>query len=315
MRHIAACAAGSMPRVRCQTVGFVLQEMSGHGELRCYLHPFVPGEEQYLMSVQRRNNVNVTGDGPATLFFGHGYGCDQHMWRFMQPAYAQRYRTVLFDLVGNGRSDIAAYDRHKYSSLQGYADDLIEIVEEFGRGPAVFVGHSVSAMIGLLAHLKRPGLFAAHAMIGPSPSYINDGDYVGGFERSDIEGLLETLEGNYLGWSSAMAPAIMGAPGQPELAEELTNSFCRTDPEIAKQFARVTFLSDNRADVPKLDAPALVLQCSDDIIAPMCVGEYLKRQLPRSSLVVIRNQGHCPHMSAPGPSCEALDAFLAQLGL
>jgi sigma-B regulation protein RsbQ len=267
------------------------------------------------MSVQQRNNVHVRGEGPATLFFAHGYGCDQHMWRFMEPAYARRYRTVLFDLVGNGAADISAYDSKKYASLQGYADDLIEIVEEFGRGPAIFVGHSVSAMIGLLAHVARPELFAAHVMVGPSPCYINDGDYIGGFERGDIEGLLETLESNYLGWSSNMAPAIMGAPDHPELAQELTNSFCRTDPEIAKQFARVTFLSDNRADLPKLNAPTLVLQCTDDIIAPMAVGEYMKRTLPDCTLAVVRNQGHCPHMSAPGPSSDAIDAFLSQRGL
>ena len=267
------------------------------------------------MSIERRNNVNVSGDGPATLFFAHGYGCDQNMWRFLQPAYAKRYRTVLFDLVGNGKSDLSAYDPKKYDSLQGYASDIVEIAQEFGRGPGIFVGHSVSAMIGMLAHIQRPELFAAHVMVGPSPCYINDGDYVGGFERSDIEGLLETLESNYLGWSSAMAPAIMGAPDKPELAQELTNSFCSTDPEIAKHFARVTFLSDNRADVAKLNAPTLVLQCSDDIIAPMAVGEYMKRTLPDCTLVVVRNQGHCPHMSAPSPCSDAIDTFLAHLAL
>jgi sigma-B regulation protein RsbQ len=267
------------------------------------------------MDLARRNNVNVAGTGPATLFFAHGFGCDQHMWRFMQPQYSKRYRTVLFDLVGSGKSDLSAYDRKKYDSLHGYADDVVELVEEFGEGPVVFVGHSVSAMIGMLANIKRPDLFKAQVMVGPSPCYINDGDYYGGFGRKDIEGLLETLESNYLGWSSNMAPAIMGAPDQPELAQELTNSFCRTEPDIAAQFARVTFLSDNRADVPKLKAPALVLQCSDDIIAPMAVGEYLKRTLPDCTLVVIKNQGHCPHMSAPGPSSDAIDTFLEKLGV
>jgi len=267
------------------------------------------------MHVGRRNNVNVAGNGPFTLVFSHGYGCDQHMWRFMQPAYAGRFRTVLYDLVGNGKSDLTAYDREKYSTLQGYADDVVEIVEEFGDGPCVFVGHSVSAMIGMLANIERPELFAAQVMVGPSPCYINDGDYFGGFERKDIEGLLDTLESNYLGWSSNMAPAIMGAPDQPELAQELVNSFCRTDPEIAKQFARVTFLSDNRADLPKLQAPTLVLQCSDDIIAPMQVGDYMKKTLPDCTLAVIKNQGHCPHMSAPGPCTDAIDSFLASLKL
>ena len=267
------------------------------------------------MEIQRRNNVKVAGKGPATIIFSHGFGCDQNMWRFMQPAYEKRYRTVLYDLVGSGNSDLSSYDPRKYDSLQGYADDAIDIAERFSEGPCVFVGHSVSSMIGLLANVKRPDLFSAQVMVGPSPCYINDGDYVGGFERADIDGLLETMESNYLGWSSNMAPAIMGASDQPQLAEELTNSFCRTDPEIAKQFARVTFLSDNRADLPKLKAPTLVLQCSDDIVAPMAVGEYLKRTIPNCTMVVIRNQGHCPHMSAPGPSTDAIDTFLSTLGL
>lgn len=267
------------------------------------------------MDLQRRNNVQVAGSGPVTLLFSHGFGCDQNMWRFLQPAYERRYRTILYDLVGSGHSDLSAYDRAKYGSLQGYADDVVEIVEAFASGPCVFVGHSVSAMIGLLANVKRPELFAAQVMIGPSPCYINDADYFGGFERQDIEGLLETMESNYLGWSSNMAPAIMGVPERPELAEELTNSFCRTDPDIARHFARVTFLSDNRADLPRLQAPTLVLQCSDDIIAPMQVGQYLERTIPNCRMAVIRNQGHCPHMSAPGPSSDAIDSFLASLGI
>jgi sigma-B regulation protein RsbQ len=274
-------------------------------------------EECYMpsMSVRRRNNVRVAGSGPATMFFAHGFGCDQNMWRLLAPAYADRYRTVLFDLVGSGGSDLSAYDEGKYRSLQGYADDVLEIVQELTVGPAIFVGHSVSSMIGMLANLQAPELFAAQIMIGPSPCYINDGDYVGGFTRQDIESLLETLESNYLGWSSNMAPAIMGAPDQPHLAVELTNSFCRTDPEIAKQFARVTFLSDLRAQLPQLTAPTLILQCDDDMIAPMPVGEYMQRTLPRGTLAIIENVGHCPHLSAPSASANAIDAFLAQEGL
>jgi sigma-B regulation protein RsbQ len=249
------------------------------------------------------------------IFLAHGFGCDQNMWRLMAPDYARRYRVVAFDLVGSGNSDLSAYDSQKYSSLNGYAEDVVEIVREFAAGPSVFVGHSVSAMIGALADLKEPGLFAAHAMVGPSPCYINDDDYVGGFSRADIDGLLETLESNYLGWASNMAPAIMGAPEQPELGVELTNSFCRTDPEIAKQFARATFLSDHRADLPRLQTPTLILQCSDDLIAPMQVGEYMQRVLPKATLRVIQNVGHCPHLSAPGPSTQAIDAFLAELRL
>lgn len=267
------------------------------------------------MNVAVRNNVHVMGEGRATMVFAHGFGCDQNMWRLLAPAYAKRYRTILFDLVGSGDSDISAYDRDKYSRLQGYAADALEIIQEAAVGPVIFVGHSVSAMIGMLAHLQQPKRFAAQIMIGPSPCYINDGEYVGGFTRQDIESLLETLEGNYLGWSSNMAPAIMGAPDQPALSQELTNSFCRTDPEVAKQFARVTFLSDNRVDLPRLEAPTLIVQCNDDIIAPLAVGDYMHRQLPRSTLSVIDNVGHCPHLSAPGPVAAAMDSFLTKEGL
>ena len=260
--------------------------------------------------LQHRNNVHVAGSGPATLFFAHGFGCDQNMWRLLEPEYRKRYRTVLFDLVGSGGSDLKAFDPDKYASLDGHAADVIEIVKAYGEGPAIFVGHSVSAMIGVLADLASPGLIAAHVMVGPSPCYINDGDYVGGFERADIDSLLHTLESNYLGWSSTMAPAIMGAPEQPALGVELTNSFCRTDPEIAKHFAHVTFLSDNRADLPKLKARSLILQCSNDVIAPEAVGHYLHRTLADSQLIVMNATGHCPNLSAPDETIAAMKAFL-----
>ena len=237
------------------------------------------------------------------------------MWRLLASEYSRRYRVVLFDLVGSGASDLSAYDPEKYNSLSGYAHDVNELVEEYAEGPTVFVGHSVSAMIGLLANLSAPSRFAAQIMIGPSPCYINDGDYIGGFTRRDIDGLLDTLDSNYLGWSSNMAPAIMGAPEQPELAVELTNSFCRTDPEIAKQFARVTFLSDVRAELPRLTAPTLIVQCDDDLIAPVAVGEYMQRVLPRSTLAIVRNVGHCPHLSSPSACTEAMDGFLADAGI
>jgi sigma-B regulation protein RsbQ len=271
--------------------------------------------QSQTMSVEKRNSVRVGGHGSITVFFAHGFGCDQNMWRLLEPVYARRYRTVAFDHVGSGASDLSAYDPCKYGSLQGYADDVLDLVEAVGTDKNVFVGHSVSAMIGMLADLKRPGRFAAHLMIGPSPCYINDGDYVGGFSRSDIDALLEALESNYLGWSSTMAPAIMGAPDQPQLGVELTNSFCQTDPEIAKQFARVTFLSDNRADVPSLKTPTLILQCDEDIIAPLPVGEFLHQKLPHSTLRIIENVGHCPHLSAPSACSVAMDEFLAAEGL
>ncbi|MEO6280359.1 alpha/beta hydrolase [Roseateles sp.] len=267
------------------------------------------------MSIAQRNNVQVIGEGAATVVFAHGFGCDQSMWRLLAPQYARRFKVVTFDLVGSGRSDLGAYDRQKYSTLGGYAEDLVEIVQEFGSGPVILVGHSVSAMIGLLAGLRAPGAIAAHIMVGPSPCYINDGDYVGGFSRQDIDGLLDMLESNYLGWASNMAPAIMGAPDRPELGQELAESFCRTDPEIAKQFARVTFLSDNRSDLIKLQEPTLILQSTEDIIAPVAVGDYMHRMLPRSTLELVDNVGHCPHLSAPSASEQAIDRFVAALNL
>ncbi len=267
------------------------------------------------MNVLQRNQVKVQGSGKACLVFAHGFGCDQNMWRLLAPQYASRFRTVTFDHVGSGKSDLSAYDRQKYNSLGGYAADVVEILDEVADGPVVFVGHSVSAMIGMLADLRHPGRIAGHIMIGPSPCYINDGDYVGGFSRGDIDSLLETLEANYLGWAGSIAPAIMGAPEQPELAEELSASFCRTDPEIAKQFARVTFTADNRADLPNLKTPSLIVQASDDFIAPMVVGEYMRDRMPNAMLRVVKNNGHCPHLSAPSASASAMDEFLASAGM
>jgi sigma-B regulation protein RsbQ len=267
------------------------------------------------MSITQRNSVRISGSGKRTMVLAHGFGCDQSMWRYIVPSFHRDYRTVLFDHVGSGSSDRSAYDFLKYDSLEGYADDLVEVIREVGGEPVVFVGHSVSAIIGLIASLKAPHLFAAHVMVGPSPCYVNDGDYVGGFTRDDIDDLLRTLESNYLGWSSNMAPAIMGAPEQPELGIELTNSFCRTDPEVAQQFARVTFLSDHRSILPHSTTPSLILQCSDDIIAPRTVGDYMHRTLPGSTLQVIDNVGHCPHLSSPGASAAAMSAFLAPLSL
>ncbi len=265
------------------------------------------------MDVISRNNVKTSGIGDITLVFAHGFGCDQNMWRLLAPAFETRFTVLTFDLVGSGGSDLAAYSYDKYADLQGYADDLLEIIDTCVTGPVIFVGHSVSAMIGLLATIARPERFLAQVMIGPSPCYIDDDSYTGGFSRADIEELLAAVESNYLGWSSAMAPAIMGAPDQPQLGAELTNSFCRTDPDIAKHFARVTFLSDHRADLPKSAVPALILQCTDDLIAPVCVGEYMHRVLPNSTLALIDNIGHCPHLSAPGASTNAMDAFFASL--
>lgn len=263
------------------------------------------------MNLKHRNNVSVMGNGTATLVFSHGFGCNQAMWNYLAPQFIERFRVVLYDLVGAGLSDLNAFEKAKYSTLDGYARDLNEIVDAFAEGPVILVSHSVSAMIATLADRLAPGLIAAHVMIGPSPRYIDADGYVGGFKRSDIDDLLDTLDSNYLGWSSAMAPVIMGASGQPALSAELTESFCRTEPDIAKQFARVTFMSDNRQDVIGLTTPVLILQSSDDLIAPVAVGKYLHSVLPSSIYCLVDNVGHCPHMSAPQACAAAMESFLA----
>jgi sigma-B regulation protein RsbQ len=264
------------------------------------------------VSAVARNNVTLAGpvDG-RPMMFAHGFGCDQNMWRLVAPAFAGTHRIVLFDHVGAGHSDTAAYDFGKYASLDGYVDDVLDICAELDLTDVVFVGHSVSAMVGVLAAVRAPDRFGALVLVGPSPRYIDDEGYSGGFSRADIDDLLASLENNYLGWSSAMAPAIMGNPERPELGEELTNSFCRTDPAIARQFAEVTFLSDNRADLAQVHVPALVLQCSDDLIAPEQVGRYVHRHLTGSTLRLLQARGHCPNLSAPAETIAAIEDFVA----
>ena len=263
------------------------------------------------MSVIARNRVRVSGvpDG-RPMVFAHGFGCDQEMWRLVVPAFGTDHRVVLFDHVGAGRSDLSAYDPVKYGSLDGYAADVVEICRELALDDVVLVGHSVSAMIGVLAAARAPELFGALVMVGPNPRYVDDGDYVGGFSREDIAGLLESLDSNHLGWSAAMAPVVMGNPDRPELTAELTNSFCRTDPDIARQFARVTFLSDNRADLPGVRVPTLVLQCTADAIAPEVVGRYVHAHVAGSVFTQLAATGHCPHLSAPAETTAAIRAFL-----
>lgn len=263
------------------------------------------------MSVLKRNNVNLSGLAGQPMMFAHGFGCDQNMWRFVAPAFEDEYRIVLFDHVGAGGSDLSAYDRSTYGSLEGYAEDVLEICRELELTRTVFVGHSVSAVIGILASIREPERFDRLILVGPSPRYVDDRDYVGGFSSEDIEGLLDTLESNYLGWSRAMAPVIVGNPDRSELAEELTNSFCRTDPAIASHFARVMFLSDNRSDLQRVETPSLILQCSDDLIAPTPVGEYVHKHVPESEFVHLRATGHCPNLSAPQETIAAIKAFLA----
>ena len=263
------------------------------------------------MSVTTRNNVTLSGpESGQPMLFAHGFGCDQNMWRFVAPAFADRYRIVRFDHVGAGGSDLSAYAPEKYGSLAGYAADLLEICHELDLRDVIFVGHSVSAMIGVLASIEEPDRFAKLVLIGPSPRYIDDGDYIGGFTQEDIDELLGSLDSNYLGWSTAMAPVIMGNPERPELGEELTNSFCRTDPQIARQFAHVTFRSDNRDDLARVTVPSLVLQSRSDAIAPPAVGEYVHRQLVGSRLTVLPATGHCPNLSAPAETIAAIEDFL-----
>ncbi|OON66445.1 alpha/beta fold hydrolase [Hymenobacter sp. CRA2] len=262
------------------------------------------------LSVLKRNNVTVSGAGRQAMVFVHGFGCDQRMWRLVAPAFEARYRVVLLDLVGAGGSELAAYDPERYSSLSAHADDLLEVLHALALHDVVLVGHSVSAMIGVLAAIREPARFARLVLVGPSPRYINDRDYVGGFERADIDELLEALDSNYLGWSGHITPVIMGHRERPELAAELNDSFCRTDPAIARHFARVTFLSDNRADLPGVPTPTLILQCSHDVIAPVTVGQYMHRHLPHSELVILDTSGHCPHLSAPQATIAAIDHFL-----
>jgi sigma-B regulation protein RsbQ len=258
-----------------------------------------------------RNDVHVRGlPGARPMVFAHGYGCDQNMWRFIVPDFEVDHRVITFDHVGFGSSDLSAYDPAKYNSLGGYADDLVEIMRELQLTDAVFVGHSVSAMIGVVAYRQAPELFGAMVMVGPSARYVDDGDYVGGFSRAQIKDLLDSLDANHLGWSTAMAPVIMGNPDRPDLVAELTNSFCRTDPDVARQFARVSFLSDNRADLPHVAVPTVVLQCSEDVIAPESAGRYVHEHIAGSVFTQLQATGHCPHLSAPEETTAAIRAFL-----
>ncbi|MEW2064965.1 alpha/beta hydrolase [Streptomyces sp. NPDC007002] len=267
------------------------------------------------MGIRERNNVTVTGrvDGPV-LLLAHGFGCDQNMWRLVLPGLAAKYQVVLFDYVGSGRADTTAWDERRYSSLDGYAADVLEVCEELDLRDVTFVGHSVSAMVGVLAAAKEPQRISRLVMVAPSPCYIDDDGYRGGFSADDIDELLESLKSNYLGWSAAMAPVIMGNADRPELGEELTASFCATDPHMARVFARTTFLSDSREDLKTVAVPTLVLECEQDVIAPREVGAYVHAAIPGSRLVTLKATGHCPQLSAPQATTEAITAFLGSSG-
>lgn len=265
-----------------------------------------------LEQLIKRNNLRIVGNGSQYMMLVHGYGCNQHMWRFIIPAFEKEYRLILLDLVGSGDSDIDAYDFEKYNSLQGYADDIVEICQQLGLENVVFVGHSVSAMIGVLASIAAPAFFKHLILVCPSPCYMNKGDYIGGFQPQDIEELLNAVESNYLGWASTIAPVIMANQDKPELSEELANSFCRNHPKIAQHFAKVTFLSDNRHDLSKVSVPTLILQTSVDVIAQPIVGEYVHRHIKNSVLYLMKAEGHCPHLSAPSETIALMQRYLQE---
>ena len=262
-------------------------------------------------TVLKRNNVRVLGDGAETIVFAHGFGCNQEMWRSVAAAFVSDYKVVLFDHIGAGAANSASFDRVRHSNLQGYTRDVLDIMEVLDIRRVHFVGHSVSGMIGALASIVEPGLFASLIMVSPSPRYINDGEYIGGFERHDIEGLLEVLRSNYLRWSMTMAPVFMNNQHLPELAKELEVSFCKVDPVIAHHFAQVIFLSDLRAELPKIQTKTLILQPREDVIVPVPVGEYVHRSIPHSRLVILDATGHYPHLSAPGEVIQEVKQFLA----
>jgi sigma-B regulation protein RsbQ len=266
-----------------------------------------------MADILRRNNVRIFGRGARTIVFAHGFGCDQNMWRFLTPAFENDYRIVLFDYVGSGKSDVTAFNPVRYSTLHGYADDLLDVCAAADVENAIFVGHSVSSMVGVLAANRDPRRFAHLVLVGPSPRYINDEDYAGGFERADIEGLLDLMDRNFIGWANFLAPVVMGNPDRPELQEELNESFCSTDPKIARRFAETTFLSDNRADLAKCTTPSLILQCSEDAIAPPEVGRYVARTLPRNTFRQLKATGHCPHVSHPDETIAAIREYLASI--
>ncbi|CAN5182176.1 alpha/beta hydrolase [soil metagenome] len=258
-----------------------------------------------------RNNVTISGNPEGRpIIFAHGFGCSQEVWRGVTPQFLADYEVVLFDHVGAGHSDLSAYDRAKYDSLDGYAEDVNDILDQLDLHDAVYVGHSVSSMIGVLAANRDPSRFGSLVLVSPSARYVNDGDYVGGFERADIDAMLDTLDSNYLGWSATMAPVMMGNPDRPELAAELTDNFCSTDPTIARHFARVTFLSDNRRDLAAVGIPTLIVQCTDDVIAPVEVGEYVHQSIVGSELVLIAATGHCPNLSDPVQLAKEIRTFL-----
>ncbi|MFC0471378.1 alpha/beta fold hydrolase [Halalkalibacter kiskunsagensis] len=260
-----------------------------------------------------RNNVKVIGNGTQSIIFAPGFGCDQSVWTSVATALSDEYQIILFDYVGSGNSDLRAYDMNRYSTLDGYAQDVLDVCRALDLKEAVFVGHSVGSMIGMLASLSHPHYFSHLIMLGPSPCYLNDPpDYYGGFEKEQLLGLIEMMEKNYIGWATVFAATLLNNTNRPEIKSELAERFCSTDPIIARQFAEVTFFADNRKDLAKVTVPSLILQCSDDIIAPSVVGQYLYQHLPDSTLVKMVATGHCPHMSHPEETVQVIRHFLKE---
>ena len=263
-----------------------------------------------MTDIIKRNNVRVIGEGDESILFAHGFGCNQNVWRHLVAAYKHKFKLILFDFVGAGQSDLRAYDSKRYSTLDGYAKDVLEIIETLHLEKIIFVAHSVGCMIGVKAAILQPAYFSKLIFVSPSPYYINDQEYKGGLDKEDLINLLVLMDGNYLGWSSFLAPQVIGNPDRPELGEELTANFCATDPDIAKEFARVTFLSDNRTDLEKLQIESLTLQCLDDILAPLEVGYYIEQKAKNNTLKILKATGHCPHLSAPEETVAAINTYL-----
>jgi sigma-B regulation protein RsbQ len=262
------------------------------------------------MDILTRNNVNISGKGTQPMLFAHGFGCDQTMWGHITPAFEEHYKIILFDYVGCGKSDKSCYDPADYSSLDGYAQDIIDICHALSLRDIIFVGHSVSGMIGMLAAKLEPHRFSRIIMLGPSACYINDPHYKGGLEREMVDGILATIDAGTHDWAYNLAPVIMGNPDRPELAAELSTLFCELDPKVASQFARATFLSDNRPQLAALKVPTLIMQCSEDIVAPEAAGSFIHRSIPGSTMVKLQATGHVPQVSAPMETISVMKGYL-----
>ena len=264
-----------------------------------------------MPNILQRNNVQVSGRGTRPLVFAHGFGCDQRMWRFVAPQFEAKYRVVLFDYVGAGNSDWSAHDPHRYATLEGYKRDLLEVCDALELEDAIFVGHSVSSMVGALASIEAPSLFERLVMVAPSPCFINHApDYTGGFERADIEGLFDIMDKNFSSWANFLAPLVVGSPDREDIVRELHHSFCSTDTDIARRFAQATFYADNRVALACVTVPSLILQCTDDALVPLSVGHYLKQHLSNSTLRILKAAGHCPHLTQPAKTSRAIRSYL-----